>query len=268
MHGRQRVQDQTARREARIHDEVRAASDPRRGHPASTSRGVPAPIAEKIALAVTKLGDPEFEVRERATEELKTYRDRAYPSVVKLVASEDPEIARRADDIVKFIESKVPAANLEPREHDVVHTQHSKIAGRLTAESLVVTTSMFGDQPLKLTDVRVVRSAQDMVTEEADNVIPAPATMDSYGNQYGKVFTFKLTGQVQGNVWGTDVYTLDSTLGAAAVHAGVLKPGQTATVRVRVIPSPQQFVASLRNGVNGAAYGVYNTGAYQFVRKP
>ena len=226
----------------------------------------PPAVAEKIATAVSKLGHPEFEVRERATEELKSFRDRAYPSVVKLVTSDDPEIGRRAEEIVKFIEAKVPAANLEIREHDVIHTETSKIAGRLTAETLTVITSMFGEQPLKLTDVRSMRSGHD-VPEEVHNAIPAPATMDSYGQQYGKVFTFKLTGNVQGSVWGTNVYTLDSALQAAAIHAGVLKPGQTATVRVRIIQSPQQFVASQQNGVNAAAYGVYSTGAYEFVRR-
>lgn len=227
---------------------------------------VPAPVAEKIAAAVSKLGHPEFEVRERATAELKAFRGRAYPSVAKLVASDDPEVARRAEEIVKFIEEKVPPADLETREFDMIHTEHSKIAGRLTAETLTVVTSMFGEQPLRLTDVRAMRSGHN-APEEVHNAIPAPANMDSYGGQYGKVFTFKLTGVAQGSVWGTDVYTLDSALQAAAVHAGVLKVGQTATVRVRIIPSPQQFNASHRNGVNATAYGVYSTGAYEFVRR-
>jgi hypothetical protein len=230
-----------------------------------------ADVAAKVALAASQLNHPEFDTRERATEELKGHRERAYHVMRKLVASEDPEVSRRADEIVKFIETKVPAANLEPREHDVVHTEHSKIAGRLTAETLTVTTSMFGDQPLKLTDVRALKSGHD-VPEVVQNAIPAPATMDAYGRQYGQVFTFTLTAYAgppnpQGSVWGTDVYTLDSSLPAAAVHAGVLKPGQTGTVKVRIIQSPPQFVASPRNGINTAAYGVYQTGAYEFVRK-
>ena len=232
----------------------------------------PAAIAEKIALAASKLGHPDFETRDRATEELKTYRDRAYPTVVKLVTSEDAEVSRRAEEIVKFIEGKVNATNLEPREHDVIHTPHSKIAGRLSAETLTVITSMFGEQALKLTDVRSLRSGHEIAEESDNTALPAPGTMDSYGGQYGKVFTFKLTawggpGHPQSGVWGTDVYTLDSSLPAAAVHAGALKPGQTGTVKVRIIQSPQQFVASSRNGVNTAAYGVYSTGGYEFVRR-
>jgi len=32
-------------------------------------------------------------------------------------------------------------------------------------------------------------------------------------------------------LWGSDIYTLDSTLGMAAVHAGVVKAGQTGVVK-------------------------------------
>jgi hypothetical protein len=231
----------------------------------------PTADAEKIASAAAKLGHPDFDIRERATEELKSYRDRAYPVVARLLTSEDAEVGRRAEEIVKFIEAKAPTGSLEAREHDVVHTKHSRIAGRLSAQTLTVITNMFGEQALKLSDVRSLRSGHE-IAEEAENGIAAPSTMDSYGGQYGKVFTFKLTawagaGHPQGSVWGTDVYTLDSSLPAAAVHAGVLRPGQTATVKVRIIQSPQQFVAGSRNGVNSAAYGVYSTGGYEFVRR-
>ena len=35
---------------------------------------------------------------------------------------------------------------------------------------------------------------------------------------------------VGGFVWGTNVYTLDSTLALAAVHAGLLKTGESKVV--------------------------------------
>ena len=37
----------------------------------------------------------------------------------------------------------------------------------------------------------------------------------------------EVTGSSQGTVWGTDLYTDDSSIPAAAVHAGVLKDGET-----------------------------------------
>ncbi len=68
-------------------------------------------------------------------------------------------------------------------------------------------------------------------------------------------------------LWGTDVYTLDSNLAAAAVHAGLAKPGEAVAVRVRVVQSPIQFTASFRNGVNSNAYGTFASGGYEFVKR-
>ena len=39
----------------------------------------PPDVAEKIALAISKLGHPDFQIRERATADLKAFRERAYP---------------------------------------------------------------------------------------------------------------------------------------------------------------------------------------------
>ncbi|MDX2012330.1 MAG: LCCL domain-containing protein [Myxococcaceae bacterium] len=52
----------------------------------------------------------------------------------------------------------------------------------------------------------------------------------------GKTMLFEVTGVTSGSVWGTEVYTSDSHVGTAAVHQGVLKPGEKAVVRVKVIP--------------------------------
>jgi hypothetical protein len=232
----------------------------------------PPDVAEKIALALSKLGHPDFQVRERATADLKTFRERAYPFVLKATKSDDPEVSRRADDVVKHIQGRVPAPQLEPRLNDVIHTDDSKISGKLTAQSFRVQTAIFGEQALKLADARSLRSGAATVAEELQNWPLAPATLMAYQQQYGKEMTFNLTGfpvgsGQQASVWGTDIYTLDSNLPAAAVHAGVAKPNENVTVRVRIVQSPPQFVSSFRNGLNSTAYGNYNAGAFEFVRK-
>ena len=55
-------------------------------------------------------------------------------------------------------------------------------------------------------------------------------------------------------VWGTDLYTTDSAVCAAALHAGVIG---TAGGTVRVIPAPGQprYVGSTRNGIASADHG-------------
>lgn len=233
---------------------------------------VPSDVAEKVMLAISKLNHSDFRVREAATAELKGYRERAYPYVLKALKNDDPEISRRAEEVVKFIQARVPPAHLEARDTDVMQTDDSRITGRLTAEVLRVNTFQFGDQQLKLADIRSLRTLTGAPGEEHSAAPQAPGNLSAYQQQWGKELDFTVTGftptpGANANVWGTDIYTLDSNLAAAVVHAGLAKPGETVVVRVRVIQSPQQFVSSFRNNVNSTAYNAYPAGAFEFVRR-
>jgi hypothetical protein len=68
-----------------------------------------------------------------------------------------------------------------------------------------------------------------------------------------------------GGLWGTDVYTLDSNLALAAVHAGALKPGQAGTVKVKILGPQPAFQGSVRNGITSSPYGPYN-GGFKVIR--
>ncbi len=229
---------------------------------------LPAVTTEKAATAISKLNHSDFKVREAATEELKALKDRAYPSLLKSLKHEDPEIARRTEEVVTFIRRNVPAANLEQRDQDIIHTEDSKIAGKLTAESLRVGTFQFGEQTLKLTDVRLIRTGPEP-TEQLVNAQPAPPSLFNYANQFGKEFVFRITGaqaQVQnGAIWGSGIYTLDSSLQMAVVHAGFAKPGETVVVKVRILPPPPQFAGTTQNGITSAPFGPFPAGAFEFL---
>ena len=69
------------------------------------------------------------------------------------------------------------------------------------------------------------------------------------GHYAGQSYLFRVTGTASGDVWGTDVYTSDSTLAAVAVHAGILRPGETGVVRVTLAAGNSQYTGSLKNGV-------------------
>jgi hypothetical protein len=232
---------------------------------------VPADAAEKVMHLLAKLNHPDFKIRETATAELKALGARAYPMVLKAIKHDDPEVGRRADEVVKHIQARVAPALLEARDTDIVHTDDSKFTGRLSAEVLRVHTSQFGEQQVKLADARTLRAGSAAVGEDAGVVVAqAPGNLSAYQQQFGKELVFTVTGIVpapgaNAGVWGTDLYTLDSNVAVAAVHAGMVKPGESATVRVRIVNSPAQFVSSLRNTVNSTAYGNYPNGAYTFV---
>lgn len=81
----------------------------------------------------------------------------------------------------------------------------------------------------------------------------------------GNTFYFRVTGSIEGMVWGTDIYTGDSTLAAVAVHAGVAGDGETAVVKVVVMAPLTQYQGSVRNGVTTHDFGRFGT-AYRVER--
>jgi hypothetical protein len=231
----------------------------------------PSEVTSRVNLLIANLNHPDFTMREKAMAELRDQKERAYPLLLKAIKNPDAEISRRAEESVKFLQQRVPAAQLEGRDQDVVHTDDSKITGRLSATSFRVQTSMFGEQTLRLSDVRSLKAGGSVNSEEVVNAAAAPGNMMAYQNQIGKELVFTVTApQMNGqapSVWGTDVYTLDSNLAGAAMHAGHVQPGQAGVVRVRVVTSPPQYTGSVRNGVTSSPYGTYPSGAFEFVKK-
>jgi hypothetical protein len=84
-----------------------------------------------------------------------------------------------------------------------------------------------------------------------------PMNVGSLCEQLGAIHYFRITGQLEGQVWGTDIYTRDSAMGAAAVHAGLVKPGESKVLRLTVVPARETYPGSSRNGVNTSDYGPF-----------
>src|SRR5262249_46312275 len=93
-------------------------------------------------------------------------------------------------------------------------------------------------------DDKPAKDGKDKVVVESD-----PGTVEGLRGQNGKVYLFEVTGTTRGNVWGTGVYTDDSTLAAAACHACVLNDGQPGVGKVTILPGLKTYQGSKRNGV-------------------
>jgi hypothetical protein len=77
----------------------------------------------------------------------------------------------------------------------------------------------------------------------------------------GTQLLIETTGNAEGIVWGTDVYTHDSQIAAAAVHAGVLRDGERGIVRVTYVDTLNvAFTGSQRNGVWSESWGAWPVG--------
>lgn len=108
-----------------------------------------------------------------------------------------------------------------------------------------------------------VAAAAGTTTVTGTTAATAPASLTSYRNKVGSTFEFTVTGTASGSAWGTDVYTDDSNVGVAAVHAGVLGAGQTKVVTVYILPGQASYTASTRNGVTTGAWGAWS-GSFSF----
>jgi LCCL domain len=219
---------------------------------------VPEDMKARIEAAIADLGAPDFKRREAASKILLELREKAYPFVVKATDSSDSEVANRAEELVKKFKDTIPAEMLKTRDQDIIQTASSKIAGRIDASTLKAMSNQFGEVQVRLADVFVMSSKATSAEVDTSNVQFGPAHVYEYSNRIGQTFTFKVTGNVAaGSVWGTDVYTTDSALAAVVVHTGLLKNGETGVIKVSIIPSPNAFVGSVRNGVSSSAYNQY-----------
>jgi hypothetical protein len=219
--------------------------------------------AKRIEEAIPNLGHPQFGKREVASAELVKLREKAYPALLEAAKSKDAETAQRATELLERLRIDVPAEQLEVRKFDVIQTPHSKFSGRIEGAALKAISTQFGDVQLKLTDMRSL-SIPGLPEDEAPPVHaePDPGTLTSFNAKIGESFHFRVTGETTASIWGTDVYTTDSRLATAAVHAGALKAGQTGIVKVTMLASPPAFTGSTRNGITSMGYGPF-TAAYK-----
>ena len=74
-------------------------------------------------------------------------------------------------------------------------------------------------------------------------------------------------GGVPGKVWGDLVYTDDSSVCTAAVHAGAITPDGGGTVTIRIRPGRAGYVGTARNGITTAPWDRW-AGSFEIVGSP
>jgi hypothetical protein len=71
----------------------------------------------------------------------------------------------------------------------------------------------------------------------------------------GKKILFEVTGTTKGNIWGSGPYTNDTHPGVAAVHSGLIKSGEKKLLEFEIVPGPNEFAGSIKNGITSNTYG-------------
>lgn len=80
-----------------------------------------------------------------------------------------------------------------------------------------------------------------------------------------KEFSFSCSpGGIPGTIWGTDLYTSDSSICTAAVHYGLIKTSEGGKVKIRIKPGENSYQGTLRNGIRSQSWGSWS-GSFIFV---
>src|SRR6266851_354107 len=147
---------------------------------------------KRIQTAVKHLGSSEFRLREAASAELLEFGSSAYPALLDAAKDKDPEVVRRADDLLEKVRNSVPEEELEIRKHDVIHTEDSKIAGWIQGDALKATTTQFGPVQLKLADLKNLRSLSAPSGGDEGTAALDPGNLVNFQAQAGKTFAFRV----------------------------------------------------------------------------
>ncbi len=223
---------------------------------------------KKIDDAIGELESTDAQIRKTAIRRLAAIGPVAYPSLAKVAARGENAVEQRAAEIMTKLKETVDSQEFAPRELDVIQTVDSTISGHILTPTLKVRTAQFGELSLKIADARSLRW-QGLVDKKAEpddkDALPDPGNLYNYPDRSGKPLKFRVTGRTDGFIWGTDVYTADSPLATAAVHAGALKSGQTGVVKVRLVPGQPGYGGSTKNGVTSQDFGAFPE-AFAFVK--
>jgi hypothetical protein len=92
--------------------------------------------SSQVEAAVTRLGDTDFKVREGAEKELLRLKELAYLDLKRAVKSEDPEIRRRASNLLSELENKILGEQLRIPDYDVIETTLFPVTGQIQEVTL------------------------------------------------------------------------------------------------------------------------------------
>lgn len=85
------------------------------------------------------------------------------------------------------------------------------------------------------------------------------------GGKNGQQFTYNCSPNGSpATVWGTDVYTNDSSICTSAVHSGLISFQAGGSVTIEIRQGQSSYTGSTRNGVTSKGYGSWN-GSFVFV---
>jgi hypothetical protein len=165
------------------------------------------------------------------------------------VRADPPEDAKKLlaelEKEVKAIEAKARKEMLEKQE---------KAIKRLQDLQDTYTKASKKDEAAAVGGLVKQLQSESVVLALGVKVLDDPGILTGFRGKDNEVFYFRVTGSTDGEVWGGGVYTDDSRLATAAVHAGLVKSGETAIVKVTILPGEGSYTGSTENEVTSGGW--------------
>ena len=114
----------------------------------------------------------------------------------------------------------------------------------------------------RLDEAEAIREKLDEYKAPQSKAQTNPGNLSAFRGQIGKTFLFTVRGNSAGPLYGDKIYTDDSDLDIVAVHAGLLREGQTGLVKVTILGGQAHYNGAERNGVASRSYEKWD-GSYR-----
>lgn len=215
--------------------------------PSPPTTGTPMQLDDDLLLCDDLPPDAKLLLDEadRAIADVRTRTDKAVSAIREEADRKAEEIKRTAEAEVATVQADA-AKELSPLLRDLFHRLKA-----MQAEFM---------KEGKLDEALAVRNRLRGLRSDLFGVKPDPGNMTDYNSaDFSKALVFEVVGSADGNIWGTDIYTGDSRLAVAAVHAGAVRVGERALVRVTLSNGSERvFDGSERYGIRSLDYGNYS----------
>ena len=117
---------------------------------------IPEGMEQTIETSIRMLSSEAFKQREEASRELVQAGHWAFPALQRASQSNELETSKRATSLIARISERSAPDNLKIKIDDVVQTREFPIVGRITSPTIKAYSPLFGEQSLKLCDLRSI----------------------------------------------------------------------------------------------------------------
>ena len=101
---------------------------------------------------------------------------------------------------------------------------------------------------------------QDSKTDESNEITPIAwsTSAATFKTDVGQTYKFECPENgVPQSIWGSDIYSADSSICTVAVHAGIITLEKGGTVTIEFRPGRSTYGSTVRNGITSNTYGEY-----------